>query len=65
MIKLYRKSHHLILAIDEQSPNAYEQVIRLRAMMAGFGPWMPYVGMLDDLIDKWQREVDAQEKKEG
>ena len=58
MIKIYRKSRHIILAIDETSPNAYEQAVRLRALMIGFGPWMPYVGILDDLIDKWQREVE-------
>jgi hypothetical protein len=61
MIKLYRKSNHLILAIDESDPNAYEQAIRLRALMAGFGPWIPYVTMLDDLIDRWQREGDEKD----
>jgi hypothetical protein len=60
-MKLYRKANHTILAIDEASPNAQEELIKLRYMI--FTMFPPYVRELDKLIDDALFEISERKRK--
>jgi hypothetical protein len=62
-VKLYRKQNHLILAIDETTPNAEQELIKLRYMI--FTMFPPYERELDKLIDDVLFEISERKRLNG
>jgi hypothetical protein len=51
-MKVYEKSNHLIIAIP-MKPENYDQALRLRNCMIGYGGFVPAVTEMDRVMREW------------